>query len=170
MVERRADDVDVVVLGLQPEEEQHAAQAHRRLLGRGARERPAHPFGPSGGARRVVHHVPGRAVRGQVGGLTVLQVLVGAEAGNVADREPSLVREADLVGRGGADVGEAFVGDEDLGLAVVDDVRDLGADQVVVDRHEIPTRLEGGEVELEHRRPIRQHHGDRITRVQSQRA
>src|SRR5687767_15561979 len=40
------------------------------------------------------------------------------------------------------------LGDEGLGLGVLEDVRDLRRGEVVVDRHQVPTRLHYGEVDL----------------------
>ena len=55
------------------------------------------------------------------------------------------------------------MGHEDLGAGVSEDVADFRADQVVVDRHEIPTGLEAGEVELNGLNAVREHGGDDVT-------
>ena len=51
------------------------------------------------------------------------------------------------------------------GLAVVDDVGDLGPDEVVVDRREVPAGLHGGEVQGEHLDAVGQHGGDAVARA-----
>ena len=55
-------------------------------------------------------------------------------------------------------------------LAVVHDVRDLGADEVVVDRGQVPTRLHGREVERHHLGPVREHGCHPVARGQTERA
>ncbi len=69
MVEGRADDVDVVVLGLDAEEEEDAAEPDGGVLGGCADERPVDALGVAGGARGVVHDVADGAVGRVVGRL-----------------------------------------------------------------------------------------------------
>ncbi len=76
---------------------------------------------------------------------------------------------ADLLGGGRALVGEALVRDERLRLAVLDDVGDLGPDEVRVDRDEVEPGLEHGEVELEDLHAVREHHCHRVARLEAQR-
>ena len=54
-----------------------------------------------------------------------------------------------------------------LGVAVVDDVGDLGADEVVVDRREVEPDLHGAEVELDHLDAVGQHAGDGVARLEA---
>ena len=86
---------------------------------------------------------------------------------HVADGEALVRREVDL-GHGLGDlVAEPLVTDEDLGVAVIDDVGDLGPDQVVVDRCEVQTDLHGTEVQLDHLDAVGQHARDSVTRRQA---
>ncbi len=84
------------------------------------------------------------------------------EPGDLADREAGRGGELGLLGRLERHVGEPLVGDERLGVRVAQDVGDLGSDQVVVDRHQVPAGLEGGEVELEHLDTVGQQGGDHV--------
>ena len=162
MVERRADDVDVVVLRLDSEEEEDARQTERRLLGREPAQRPVDTLRVAGRPRRVVHDIADGPVLGVGGRLRVAHGSEGAEPGDLADREAGRGGELRLLGRLERHVGEALVGDERLGVRVAQDVGDLRADQVVVDRHQVPAGLEGGEVELEHLDPVGEQGGDHV--------
>src|SRR5204863_1645855 len=98
--------------------------------------------GTPGGAGRVVHHDAARAVGRGGRRLARLQRVIRPETGDVAaDGEATVGREVDLVGRRRCVVGEVSVRDERLRLTVVHDVRDLGADEVPVDRDQVETRL-----------------------------
>ena len=163
VVQRRADDVHVVVERLQPEQVQHPAERPAAGLGIDVLQRAAHALGSPRRARRVVHHQAHLAVRGHRGRLAGLQVLVRAEGVDLAaDHDPALGGEADLVGRSLGVLGEARVRDEDLRFTVLHDVRDLGADEMPVDRDEVEARLADGEVELEHLGAVGQEHRDRV--------
>ena len=92
---------------------------------------------------------------------------VGGEAGDVAHgqaarRPGSRPRRR----RRWHDLGEALVADEDLGSGVLHDVGDLGRHQVVVDGDDVPARLHGGEVDLEHLGAVGQHEGDGVARAE----
>ena len=58
--------------------------------------------------------------------------------------------------------GEALVADERLRLGVADDVGDLGADEVVVDRRDVAADLGAGEVGGEHLDAVGQHEGEGV--------
>jgi hypothetical protein len=73
--------------------------------------------------------------------LPVLQRVVAGEAVDGTDREPCFPREPGLVGAFGRGLGESFVGNERSRLGVPQDVADLGAGEVIVDRDEVPTGL-----------------------------
>jgi hypothetical protein len=64
--------------------------------------------------------------------------------------------------RGGQRAGEALVPDEDLGVAVADDVRDLRAGEVMVDRRQVPACLHRCQEDVDHRRAVRQDGGERV--------
>ena len=106
-----------------------------------------HALGLAGRARRVVHRRAGGAVVGQRRRLAVDQLGERPEARRSSPTAKRLVGgDVGLVGRGRRTLGEALVADEHLGLAVADDVGDLGADEVVVDRREVEPDLQRGEV------------------------
>ena len=137
-------------------------QTERRVLGREPAQRPVDTLRVAGRPRRVVHDIADGPVLGVGGRLRVADRREGAEPGDLADREAGRGGELRLVGRLERDVGEALVGDERLGVRVAQDVGDLRADQVVVDRHQVPAGLEGGEVELEHLDPVGKQGGDHV--------
>ncbi len=87
-----------------------------------------------------------------------------------ADGEAPIGVEARSPPRRWRSLREALVADEGRGLAVVDDVGDLGSDQVVVDRREVPTCLHRREVEGEHLGAVGQHRGHDVARGQAERA
>ena len=138
-------------------------------VGVGAGEPAAHALRLAGGARRVVHGGAGRALLGPIGGLTRDEVGKRSEAGHVTDGEASLRGERDLRRRLGARVAVALVTDEGTGLAVVHDVGDLGPDEVVVDRREVPAGLHGREVQGEQLDAVGQHRGHTVARREAQR-
>ena len=102
-------------------------------------------------------------------GCAAFRSVVGAEGVDVAaDREASVGGEPDLVGRGLGVLGEAGVRHEDLGFAVLHDVRDLGPDEVPVDRDEVEAGLADREEQLEHLGAVRQQHRDRVAALEAQ--
>ena len=109
VIERRAADVDVAVLGLAPEEAQEAAHQRGHRVGVDRRERPPHALRAAGGARGVVHHLAGGALLGERGRLARRELGVGAEARDAADREARLHRQRELARRAGAGLREALV-------------------------------------------------------------
>src|SRR5579859_6342681 len=60
------------------------------------------------------------------------------------------------------DVGGAGRCERSLRVAVLDDVRDLGRGEVAVDGRDVHARLRAGEIELQHRRFVRDHRGDGV--------
>ena len=68
------------------------------------------------------------------------------ESFDFADRVQTLRWHAGQSGCFDAGVAEALMAYENLRLAVGQDVGDLGPDEVVVDRNEVPTCLQRGEV------------------------
>ena len=95
-------------------------------------------------------------------GLRVAHVGERTEAVDVADRVKAFGRHAGQSGSFYARSTEALMADEDLRLAVRQDVRDLGPDKVMVDRNEVPTRLQRREVELDDLDAVRQNGGDGV--------
>ena len=85
-------------------------------------------------------------------------------------REPACGRDAGFFGRRAREVGEALVADERLRFGVLEDVRDLGRRQPVVDRHVVPTGLQRREVQVHRVATVRQDRGDRVARLQPERA
>lgn len=144
VVERRADEVHVAVERPDAEDGEEAAEI--RLLGELAGQRAPDTAGAAGGARGVVHDPAEGTVGGHGTGLSVEEFGVRAETLDGADRVPLRRSELRLVGGVPGGVGEAFVGDQDLGPGVGDDPGDLGSDEVVVDGDEVEARLRGCEV------------------------
>ena len=124
------------------------------------------PFGIARRARRVVHDVADGPVGRVGGGLGVAHAGVGAEAGQVPDPEADRRGQLGLLGGVEGDVGEPFVGHEGLGPGVGQDVGHLGADQVVVDGHQVPPGLQAGEVQLEHLDAVGQERGHHVAGLQ----
>jgi hypothetical protein len=169
VVERRAADVDVVTLRLDAEHAEEHTEHREDDVGIERHQRPAHAFRSAGRAGRVVHHLARRAIRRRRVRLAAAEVLVRPEAGHGAHREAALGREVDLVARRFAGRGEAFGADEHLRARVLHDVRDLGRGQVMVDRHEVHAALRAAEIELDHRRAVRQHGGDDVALPEAER-
>ena len=167
VVERRGRQVDVVLAD--PEEggqADHAGQ-HRRVSRGDARQRAPHALGLAGGARRVEHDRALELVRERgVGGHARERLLERLEAGDLAaDREPLLE-----LGRARGDprgqLGEARVRDEQLRVAVVDDVLDLVLLQVPVHRREVEPHPVARPVEVEELVVVREVRGDAVARLE----
>ncbi len=166
VVQGRAHNVHVVVLGLDPEEEEQSRQPERGLLGRDPGELAEDPLGVARRPRRVVHDVADGPVLGQRRRARVAQRGVGGEARDPSDREATGGPDPRLVCRRGRDVVEALVRHEGLRPRVLQDVGDLGRDQVVVDGDEVPAGLEGGQVDLDHLGAVRQERGHHVPRFE----
>ena len=111
-------------------------------------------------------------------GLVLGQLLDPAEAGDLPatlaggsgpDGEARLLREVELLDRGDAGLRVARVHEDRLRLAVLDDVRDLGAGQVEVDGREVEAGLRRGEEELDGRHAVGQHLRDRVAGLEPER-
>ena len=166
VVERRADDVHVGVVGLDAEQEEDPRQPECRLLGGGPAQLAEHPLGIAGGPRGVVHHVADGPI-GRIGGRSVVaHGGVGAEAGDLAHREATGGGQRRLVGRIDGHLGEPLVGDEGLGAGVLQDVGHLGPDQVMVDGNQVPAGLQGGQIELEHLHAVGEEGGHHVPRLE----
>ncbi len=57
--------------------------------------------------------------------------------------------------------------DEGLGPGVLEDVRNLGRHQVVVDRDEVPAGLQSGQIDLQHLGAVGQQGGDHVAHLES---
>ena len=126
------------------------------------------PLGSPGGARGVVHGGTGDAMLGRGGGLAGQQIGEGAEAVHRPDGEAVLDGHGDL-GRGLLQLGrEALVAQQHLGIAVVDDVGDLGPDQVVVDRGDVQADLGRTQVELQHLQTVGDDAGHGVAHLAAQ--
>ena len=158
--------MDVVVLGLDVEQEEDAGLAQRRLLGGQAAELAEDALRIARRARRVVHDVADGPVGRVGGGLGVAHAGVGAEAGQVPDPEADRRGHLRLLGGVEGHVGEPLVGHEGLGPGVRQDVGHLGPDQVVVDGHQVPAGLQAGEVQLEHLDAVGQERGHHVAGLQ----
>ena len=170
VVERRAGQMHVVGARRDAKHREEHAVERRDGIGIERREAAAHALRAAGRPRRVVHDLPGDPLGGRRLGLPVEQLRVGAEAGHAPDREASRRREVDLVDRGAACGCERLRPDEHLGAGVGEDVRDLAAGQVMVDRRQVPAGLRRGEVELDHRRAVRQHRREAVAGTEAERA
>ena len=112
-------------------------------------ERALHALRLAGGARRVVHRrarrpvlghrrrLRGRRARRTTGSPGSPRAPAGSRRGMPASSAAAL-----------ASVGEALVADEHLGVGVLEDVRDLGRRQPVVDRHVVQAGLQRREVHV----------------------
>ena len=168
VVEGGAADVDVVVLGLQAEHAQEARGERGDDLGRDLGKRPAHALRLARGARGVVHHLAGGAALGHLAGLSLAELGEGAEALHAAQREAHRAREVDLLAGHLAGLGEALRADEDLRAAVLHDVGDLGARQVVVDGRHVEADLHDGQVDLIHLGAVLEHDGDAVSPAEAE--
>ena len=115
-----------------------------------AREGTVDTLGLARRAGGVVHHVADGPILGWRRGLGVGEQLVGVEADDLADSEARGAAQAGFFGGIECDLLEALVSHEDLRLGVLQDVADLGTDEVVVVRDQVPPSLQAGEVELDH--------------------
>ena len=152
VVERRAGDVHVAVVRAARRTCPGSRRSSSpRSSGSMSTSAALHALGLAGGARRVVHGGAGDAVR-----------RARCRAGRRSARRRAGTRRRRRR-RSGRSAGTSSLGqrlapassakrssaDEHLGVAVVDDVGDLGADEVVVDRREVQADLQGAEVELD---------------------
>ena len=103
---------------------------------------------------------------------------VGLTGDQLGERPKSLDRaEGESIGRGHVGLGqdahgftrEPVADDERLGLAVVDDVRDLGTDEMPVDRRVVEAALERRERERHLFEAVGQHGRDLIAPFQPER-
>ncbi len=161
-------DLHVVVVGHGPEEHEQAPRPCGGLVGMGVAQPPAHPLGPAGGARGVEHERPGRQVVGPGLRLTVDELGEGPEARHPAHREAvGLGRHAVLEDPHRL-VGEARRDDQRLRLRVVDDVGDLGAHEVPVDRRDVEAALVGRQADRDLLEAVGQHGGHLVAPLQPQ--
>ncbi len=87
VIQRRPHDMDVVVAGVDPEQEQDPGQGDGHLVGVRTRQRPADTLGVPRRPRGVVHGVAEAPVVGPVRPLVVPHLGVGGEARDVTDRQ-----------------------------------------------------------------------------------
>ena len=134
-------------------------------------QRAADPLRPTGGARGVEHERSGRPeVVGPFGRLTVDQFTERTEAANLAtDHEAVRFRRVAILEYPGGLLTEAGVDDECLGLGVVHDVADLGADQMPVHGGDVVPALERGETDRDLFEAVGQHRRDLVPRLQPER-
>ena len=152
-------DVHVVVERLEPE---HGRASRRTsappVSGSTPGSAAAHALRPAGRARRVVHHHARRGGRsGIVGRLARLQLLVRRGSRRCRRRPRSGPRRGSRSRRPRpcACSAKRACATNTFASQSSHDVRDLGADEVPVDRHEVEARLADGEVQLEHLGAVR---------------
>ncbi len=128
-----------------------------------------HALGLAGRPRRVVHDHARRCDRTDRRRLAVLQLLVRRGSRGCRRRRRSGPSAGKSISSAAALAASAKRGvrDEDLRLAVVDDVRDLGSDEVPVDRDQVEAGLCHGEEQLEHLGRVREQHRDRVAGLES---
>ena len=146
--------------------------------GRGGDRRSVDALRPTGRARRVEHLAAGRRVVDVVAGLgvdggvvgveTVLMVRSAGAAGSAHGRLLAGAPDADGESHGAlrcqrsgflGDVQQRRVGDEGLGLAVVDDVARFLTGEVPVDRRQPEPGAQASGPRLDERGPVRAHQG-----------
>ena len=167
VVERRAAQVHVPVVGRQREYAEEPGRRHRRLVRVVAGERAAHALGPARRAGSVDHRAARRA---RVGPPLAAGAERGqrGEAGYRARGEPSLLTDSGEVGCLRRHAGEPLVGHERAGAAVGQDVGDLGGGQVPVHRDHVQPGLRGREEQGERLGAVRQHPGHGIAGTQTE--
>lgn len=165
VVERGADQMDVVVERCDAEDGEESAEVGG--LGLGAGQRAADAARASGGARGVVHDPAQRAVAGRGLRLPVEELGVGPEAAGRTDGVAVGRGQLRLVRRLPGRLGEPLVGDQHLRAGVGDDPGDLRSDQVVVDGDEVETGLGRGEVGGEELDAVGEDHGEGVAAPQS---
>ena len=169
VVQRRAGDVHVAVVGLHAEQRQEQRVQRGELVGVHVDPAPLHALGLAGRARRVVHRRRRRCGRSGV-------CRAGRRCSSSKGRKPATSPMAKRRRRGVAElgdhlgelVGEALVADQRLGLGVGDDVGDLGADEVVVDRRDVEPDLRSRPGRRDHLDAVRQHEGERVVGPQAE--
>ena len=95
-------------------------------------------------------------------GLAVLELRVGAESLDRADREARLGGQRDLCHGAQRLVAEGLIGDEGLRTGIFNDVSDLWSHQVVVDRHQVPAGLLHREQNFQELCAVRHQHRDDV--------
>ena len=87
---------------------------------------------------------------------------VGGEARYGAHGQAPNGGETRFIGRGCGHLAEALVRNEGLGARVLEDVRHFGGHEVVVDGNQVPARLQGGQVDLDHLGAVGEQGGDDV--------
>ncbi len=119
-------------------------------------QRALHTLRLAGGARRVVHRRARHPVLGLGGRLRVDELGERPEAGDrPVRRAGSRARCRPLRPPRSRASAIALVADEHLGVGVLEDVRDLGRRQPVVDRHVVEAGLQRREIDVHRVRPVR---------------
>ena len=169
VIHRRHHKMHPVVARRDAEREQEHRLHARHLLGRQVAKRPPNPLGTARRARGVGHRRAGKPVgrhrvrlrRGERREALVALHRIHAEAARrlIADAVQRLLRQLRGLGRV----------EDSLRRAVGDDVAGLGRRQVVVQRREVEPRLRHRHEELQHLRPVLQHHGDAVALLNAHR-
>jgi hypothetical protein len=131
-------------------------------------QRAPNALGSAGGPGRVIHDRAQRAASRQGRRLTIFEFVEAMETRGAADAEDALGRKAGLLDGQAPHVGVPGVGDKDPGLAVLEDVRDLGSNQVEVDRREIDTDLLHRQIDFKRFARVGQHRGDRVAAFEAE--
>ncbi len=168
VVHRRRHEVHGVAARLDVVAQQVSAEDLHPRFGIERGERALDCLRAPGGARGVLHELPGHPVRGRPVGLAGQHGLVRGEA---VDRAPH--RDASGHGHAGLDRrrtghrGESPVRHERLRAGVAQDVGDLGRREIAVQGNEVPARLEQGHQHLNDLGPVRQQGGHRVALAQA---
>ena len=158
VVERRPADVHMIVEGPDPEDREEATRRQRYLIGVGAGQRTPDTLRFARRPGGVEHGSTGCADLGTfVRGAEVAQ---RGEAVDLTDGVP--VRDARFVSSLTGGRTETTRSDKGFGVAVLQDVCNLRAGQVPVDRHDVQAGLIRGEVERNEVGAVVQHHHDAV--------
>ena len=166
VVQRRANDVHVVVLRLNAEQEQDSDQSECALFWGDAEQLAVDALWLTSRARGVVHDVAQGSVFGQRGWLVIAKSGVVVKTNDLANRQAGARSNFCFFCSDEGGVFEPLVSNEDLGARVTNDVANLWSNQVVIDRHEVPARLQTGQVNLEVFHTVWQQGGDDIAWLQ----
>jgi hypothetical protein len=115
-----------------------------------------------------VHGGARRTVGGGGGGPAVRQLRGGRHPFHLPDREDALRGDARLGDAPQTLLRVALVDEKGLGLAVGDDVADLGSGEVPVDRRVVPAGLQRGQVEHQPVGAVRHEAAEAVARLESQ--
>ena len=168
VVEGRAADVNIVVLGLQAEHTQQSGGQGDDQVGVDGSQGASYALGLARRSRGVVHHLARGAILGPVIGLSGEKLGKRPKALDLTQGKAPIAREVDFLPGGSAGLGEFLRTAEHLGSRVLDDVGDFRRREVVVDGGHVETDLGDGQVDLEELGAIFHHQGYAIALFEAQ--